>query len=261
MRPIPSGEVNWPHPLYRYGNTFFGESSIHTGVDLSADRGAVVQAAGPGEVIWTGYGLYRGVEDKEDPYGLAIAISHDFGHDGKRLYTIYAHLQSAEVWLGQRVKAGDPIGTVGGTGHASGPHLHFEVRLGENQYFSTRNPELWMVPPEGWGVLAGYVTSTWGEPLAEQLVQIRSIDTENQWRVWTYARETVHPDENYQENFVISDLPAGPYEIKINYVGRSFLSQLFVYPGRTNLVRFKGRNGFLPIPQEVEKQLDEPPIP
>ncbi len=45
LRPIPSGNVNWPHPLYRYGNTFFGEESIHTGVDLDAPRGTPVLAA------------------------------------------------------------------------------------------------------------------------------------------------------------------------------------------------------------------------
>ncbi|MCK4961558.1 MAG: hypothetical protein KAS19_03685, partial [Anaerolineales bacterium] len=59
-RPIPSGEVNWPNQSYRYGSTLFGEENIHTGVDLGADRGTPVLAAGSGEVLWAGYGLYRG---------------------------------------------------------------------------------------------------------------------------------------------------------------------------------------------------------
>jgi hypothetical protein len=259
-RPIPSGEVNWPHPYYRYGSTYFGENSIHTGVDLSADHGAPVVAAGPGEVVWVGYGLYRGIEDPEDPYGLAIAIRHDFGHDGKQLYTVYAHLSDTSVWLGQRVSGGDKIGSVGDTGHATGPHLHFEVRLGTNAYFSTRNPELWMAPPEGWGVLAGWIGDTAGMPLEEEIIYIRSLPDGKQWQVWTYALETVHGDDVYGENFVISDLPAGPYEIRVNYVGKIFTVQIYVHPGMTNLIRFKGRNGFLPVDLS-EIDLRDPPVP
>ncbi len=130
LRPIPSGEVNWPHPLYRYGGTFFGENTVHTGVDLPADRGTPVLAAGSGVVVWEGFGLYRGIDDPDDPYGLAVAIRHDFGYAGQQLYTIYAHMDRSYVWLGQRVEAGQQIGEVGATGRVSGPHLHFEVRQG-----------------------------------------------------------------------------------------------------------------------------------
>jgi murein DD-endopeptidase MepM/ murein hydrolase activator NlpD len=115
------------------------------------------------------------VEDLTDPYGLAVALRHDFGYDVRRLYTVYAHLESTLVWPGQRVEAGEQIGSVGDTGRATAPHLHFEVRLGENRYFDTRNPELWMVPAEGWG--AG---RQGGEHLrhldAGIPVQIRSLD-------------------------------------------------------------------------------------
>jgi murein DD-endopeptidase MepM/ murein hydrolase activator NlpD len=243
-RPIPSGEVNWPHPQYRYGGTFFGEESTHTGVDLGAQRGTPVLAAGAGEVVWTGYGLYRGITDQNDPYGLAIAIRHDFGFDGQLLYTVYAHLETSRVWRGQRVAAGEQIGTVGNTGHASGPHLHFEVRLGENYYFSTRNPELWMVPPEGWGVLAGRIVSTWGRPIPEAKVHVTSVDTGQEWEVWTYALDTVHSDAGYNENFVLGDLPAGPYEISLVYAGKLYRAWLFLLPGQTNFVTFKGQAGF-----------------
>lgn len=244
-RPVPSGDVNWPNPNYRYGSTLFGEMSIHTGVDLGAERNTSVLAAGPGEVVWVGYGLYRGVEDETDPYGLAIAIRHDFGYQGQPLYTVYAHLESISVWLGQHVESGDLLGTVGDTGHAEGTHLHFEVRIGGNRYFNTCNPELWLVPPEGWGVLAGRVMNTSGIPLPEQLVQLRSLESDQVWNVWTYAQDTtIHPDAFYQENFVISDLPAGPYEVRIDFVGRSFTSRFFLYPGQTNVLYFQGRNGF-----------------
>ncbi|OGO18945.1 MAG: hypothetical protein A2Z14_04825 [Chloroflexi bacterium RBG_16_48_8] len=260
-RPIPSGEVNWPNPSYRYGNTFFSDTTVHTGVDLGADQGADVLAAGDGEVIWVGYGLYRGFEDLTDPYGLAIAIRHDFGHKGKQLYTLYAHLEKTIVWLGQRVKVGDKIGTVGITGHTTGPHLHFEVRLGENDYYSTRNPELWMVPPEGWAILAGRVTNSYGHYLMEQLVEITSLVDGQTWTVKTYKHTAINMDDEYKENFVISDLPSGPYEIKINYFGVNMKTQLFLYPGRTNIIHFMGWKGYTLEDALEESVLSEPPVP
>ncbi len=258
-RPIPSGEVNWPNPRYRYGSTLFGEENIHTGVDLGAERGTSVLAAGPGEVVWAGYGLYRGIYDETDPYGLAVAIEHDYGYQGIRLHTVYAHLQSILVWEGQRVQTGEIIGTVGDTGHASGPHLHFEIRLGDNRYWSTRNPELWIAPPIGWGVLAGRLEDTYGNLLKEYLVQIYSIDSGERWDVWTYAEGTIHADDFFRENFVISDLPAGPYEIRVDFAGRSFSTQLYLYPGQTNFIVFRGRNGFNVEPTPTPVDLTNPP--
>lgn len=261
LRPIPSGNVNWPHPLYRYGNTFFGEESIHTGVDLDAPRGTPVLAAAAGQVMTVGFGLYSGLQNPNDPYGLAVSIRHDFGYHGKVLYTVYAHLQETRVWVGQRVDAGEQIGSVGDTGNADGAHLHFEVRLGQDGYFTTRNPELWMVPPEGWGVLAGLVMDSYGRPLAEQLVQIRSLETDKRWEVWAYALDTVHPDESYGENFVISDLPAGPYEVRIDYAGHPYTAQLLLIPGRTNFLTFRGRSGFQLEATAEPARAARPPYP
>jgi murein DD-endopeptidase MepM/ murein hydrolase activator NlpD len=244
-RPIPSNEVNWPNAQYRYGSTLLGFEDLHTGIDMSAARYTQVLATGPGEVVWAGYGLYRGVEDPTDPYGIAVAIRHDFGYEDQLLYTVYAHLGSVEVWRGQRVEMGDVLGMVGETGDSSGPHLHFEVRLGENRYFSTRNPELWIVPPEGWGVLAGRLENTYGRSLLEYLLQIRSLETGQSWNVWSYADEaTLHPDTYFNENFAISDLPAGPYEVQINFAGHTYTAQFYLEPGRVNYIEFHGRNGF-----------------
>ena len=258
-RPIPSGDVNWAHPLYRYGNTYFGEESTHTGVDLGADRGTPVLAAGPGEVVWVGYGLYRQVTALDDPYGLAIAIRHDFGFENQPLFTVYAHLGATTVWLGQRVVTGETIGFVGETGHASGAHLHFEVRLGENRYFSTLNPELWMVPPEGWGILAGRVLDSSGNPIRETLVQITSVDSGRRWDVWTYALETVNVDSTYRESFAISDLPAGAYQVQVAPTGRIYTTTLYVYPGQTNYLVFRTRRGFVIEPTPTAPNYAAPP--
>lgn len=258
-RPIPSGNVNWAHPLYRYGNTYFGEESTHTGIDLGADRDTPVLAAGAGEVVWAGYGLYRGSYDPDDPYGLAIAIQHNFGYEDQPLFTIYAHLGEILVWVGQDVSEGEAIGVVGDTGHADGPHLHFEVRIGENRYFATRNPELWIVPPEGWGVLAGRVMDSQGNLLPEQSIVVRSVQTNQRWEVWTYASETVRSDDELHENFAISDLPGGPYEVTVNYRDGSYTAGLMVRPGQTNFLVFRGNHGFTIEPTPMPPDLSVPP--
>ncbi|NMC79962.1 MAG: M23 family metallopeptidase [Chloroflexi bacterium] len=81
-RPIAADEVNWPLADYRYGGIFFGVDIVHTGVDITAPRGTPVLAAGPGKVVWAGYGLYLGNNNPGDPYGLAVTIRHDFGYQG-----------------------------------------------------------------------------------------------------------------------------------------------------------------------------------
>ena len=179
-RPIAADEVDWPIADYRYGGVFFADV-VHTGVDIPAPVGTPVLAAGPGRVVWAGYGVYRGGTDPTDPYGLAVTIRHDFGYQGQPLYTIYGHLSQIDVAEGQHVETGQAIGLVGETGNVTGPHLHFELRLGENSYFDTRNPELWIVPPIGWGVLVGRVTDTDGELVTGQQIIVTDPDTGQNW--------------------------------------------------------------------------------
>lgn len=244
QRPLATDADAWLHPSYRYGNTHFGEEPTHTGVDIVTDMWTPVLAAGDGVVVWTGYGLYRGIEDETDPYGLAIAIEHEFGYEGEKMFTVYGHLSASQVVRGQPVEVGQVIGKVGNTGEATGPHLHFEVRIGENRYFHTYNPELWMVPQEGTGVLAGRIFDSWNRRLEEYPVRVVNLDTKIEREIWTYAKDTVHPDRFYDENFVMGDLPAGPYEVYINYVGHKFAAQFYLWPGQTNTVTFRGRDGF-----------------
>ncbi|NOY97816.1 MAG: peptidoglycan DD-metalloendopeptidase family protein [Chloroflexi bacterium] len=243
-RPIPADEVNWPLADYRYGGIFFG-STVHTGVDIPAKSGAPILAAGPGTVVWAGWGLYSNwPENKEDPYGLAVAIRHDFGYKDQPLYTIYAHMQRVDVGLGQWVDTGEQIGLVGETGHTTGPHLHFEVRVGENGFFNTYNPELWIAPPQGWGVLVGHVTDTYDRPLHHYTIYVKSYASGRRHTVKTYGPGTVNSDEYYQENMVLSDLAAGWYEITIERNGREEKLQVEIFPGQVTYFTFQGREGF-----------------
>jgi murein DD-endopeptidase MepM/ murein hydrolase activator NlpD len=242
-RPIAADRVNWPHPFYRYGSTYFGLMSIHAGVDLDSPIGTPVYAAGPGVVVWAGYGLYGTDPPEDDPYGLAVAILHDFGYRGQALYTVYGHMSKIHVWVDQHVETGDLIGEVGETGNVTGPHLHFEVRLGKNDYFTSRNPELWLAPPQGWGVLAGRIMDSGGNPLYGQAIIVSSADGRN-FFANSYGPTSVNSDEYYQENMVIGDLPAGVYTIRTYYAGLYFTGSITIRPGLVSYAEFWGLGGF-----------------
>ncbi len=258
-RPIAADEVNWPVADYRYGGIFFSSEIVHTGVDIPAPRFTPVLAAGSGRVVWAGYGLYYGQNNPNDPYGLAVTIRHDFGWQGQRLYTVYAHMERLNVVNGQIVQQGDVLGWVGVTGLTTGPHLHFEVRTDRNSYFTTLNPELWLSPPIGWGVLVGQLRNTNGSLLTEQDVIVRSWKTNQKWTVRSYGKSAVNSDPYYKENLVLSDLPAGDYEIIIDYLGERFTRNMTIMPGRVTYFTFRGELGFqddgLPIP-DVEDLLE-----
>ena len=87
-RPIGADNVNWPLADYRYGGIFFA-NIVHTGVDIPDDKGTPILAAGPGTVVWAGWGLFTEAPlNQDDPYGQAVAIRHDFGYRVQQLYTV-----------------------------------------------------------------------------------------------------------------------------------------------------------------------------
>jgi murein DD-endopeptidase MepM/ murein hydrolase activator NlpD len=242
-RPIAANEINWPLADYRYGGIFLPDV-VHTGIDIPSGVDTPVLAAGAGRVTWTGYGLYRGVEDVTDPYGLAVAIKHDFGYQGNTLYTVYGHLDRIDVLLGQHVEAGDLIGLSGQTGKVTGPHLHFEVRVGRNNYFVSRNPELWLAPPQGWGVLVARVQDSSGDLLASHTINVLLESTGQTWVVKTYGKGTVNSDEYYLENMVLGDLPAGEYVVWLPFEGTTYDLKIEIKPGMVTYFTFRGKRGY-----------------
>ena len=242
-RPIAADQVNWPLADYRYGGVFL-PGVVHTGVDIPAPYGTPVLAAGSGKITWAGYGLYELKEDPNDPYGLAIAIRHDFGYEDATLYTVYGHLSKIFVTKGQNVEAGEVIGLVGDTGKTTGVHLHFEVRLQKNNFYGSRNPELWVVPPQGWGVLAARVLESNGLPLESQSIIVHNLERNQYWEVKTYGKGMTNSDPYYNENMVMGDLPAGDYEIWIDYKGTKYNLPLEIKAGLVAYFTFRGRRGF-----------------
>ena len=244
-RPVAADEINWPLPYYRYGKVEIGEDQPHTGIDISSPSGTPVLATGSGTIVWAGYGLYFGYEEPNDPYGLAIAIEHDFGYDGQPLYTAYAHLSKINFQRGERVEIGQIIGLSGATGNITGPHLHFEVSLGSNDYFHSLNPELWTSPPQGSGVLVGRIMSTGGLMFPAQEIRITSLESGRIWYAESYGTtQVIKQDPNYRENFVLGSIPSGQYEIFIPYEGYNYRFGIEIYPGAISFFVFRGHYGF-----------------
>ena len=107
-----SGIVTSP---YGTGRSYNGGpvTSFHSGTDFALDEGTPVIAANAGRVAYTGELPIR---------GTSVMIDHGAG-----VFTAYHHLQSAAVQPGQAIAAGDLVGFLGGSGLATGPHLHWEV--------------------------------------------------------------------------------------------------------------------------------------
>jgi len=116
--PLPLCPITLVRPLQAPIGSPFGPRGIgfHAGIDLPAPTGTPVGAAGAGRVVFAA----------NDPsgYGKLVEVAHGGG-----VVSMYAHLSSFSVGVGQSVATGTRVGRVGSTGEATGPHLHFEVRV------------------------------------------------------------------------------------------------------------------------------------
>ncbi len=111
------GNLMWPVPSSKKVSSNFGHrwGRKHEGIDIPAREGAPILAVQDGVVVYAGNGL--------GGYGNLIVLGHKNG-----LFSVYAHAQKVFVRKNDRISQGQMIASVGQTGKASGPHLHFELR-------------------------------------------------------------------------------------------------------------------------------------
>ncbi len=249
VRPVDSSANSQDLFYYTFGsNGPADEWRVHHGVDMPNPIGEPIRAGGDGRVVFADNGgvlIETNDIDIYPSYGLVVVIEHDFSYRGQKLYTLYAHMTSILVEDGQYVDSGQIIGLSGGTGDVSGPHVHMEVRLGENKYFHTVNPLLWIAPYQAHGVVAGRVLNQNGVFVDDAVVTLtqhgRAIETTttyidpkrspDQLRDWH-----VVPDPAWYENFVLGDIPAGEYEITVMIYGQRYTESISVAPGTVNFV-------------------------
>jgi murein DD-endopeptidase MepM/ murein hydrolase activator NlpD len=123
LGPVGSYGLQWP--ISGLVTQEFGHDG-HPGIDIAAAYGTPIHAAGTGVVIYASW---------ESGYGNYTCISHGGG-----ISTCYGHQSAIYVSVGQTVQRGQVIGAEGSTGHSTGPHVHFEVRVNGD----VRNPRLFI---------------------------------------------------------------------------------------------------------------------
>lgn len=116
IHPISPADPIWLTSSYGYRkDPFTHRRTAHHGIDLGGPYGLDIHVTGDGTVVKAKMGRYG--------YGREVMVDHGFG-----FITIYAHLQDIHVKVGQKLKRGEVVGTLGNTGRSTGPHLHYEVR-------------------------------------------------------------------------------------------------------------------------------------
>ena len=243
QRPIGSTSKQSIERSYPYGSTLGGMLEIHHGVEFYNAQGTPILAAADGKVVFAGNDKLTLLAWVTGYYGNVVVIEHHFPGFPQTVFTLYGHMYKVDVTVGQEVKAGQQIGQVGATGTARGSHLHFEVRVSNNDYQSNRNPELWLLPLPNTGVLAGRVETAQGE-LVKGTINLQRFENGvlNSLSVAaaeTYAIQThpINSDDVYQENFAVGELPAGDYRLSLLYYGRLYEQVIKIEAGKLTLVK------------------------
>lgn len=236
-RPVAEGGVVWTDKHYPYGGTRGGQLRTHHGVEFNVPYNTEIRAAASGVVQVAGSDAESAYGPHPNFYGNLVVIQHDFRLNGQALFTLYGHLNEVLVSEGQQVDAQDVIGLSGATGVADGPHMHFEVRLGANDYGRTLNPLLWLYPFPERGAVAGRVVWPDGSPVEAAPVSLNRIDGSSPYyATTTYADDTVNGDPGWNENFAIDDVYAGYYEVIVSVGSEKVTVETWVYSYQTSFV-------------------------
>ncbi len=247
-RPFTDEFATWGSWYYPYGTNNNGQYLWHRGIDIQNPEGTPIIAVGDGLVVFAERDDTRAVGPNTDFYGQAVIIQHSRGitttaEPDKTLpvFTLYGHVSKVLVKEGDTVSAGQPIALVGQEGIALGPHLHLEVRLGENSYLATQNPDLWVRPDPGYGIIAGRVIDADGFYVPQQLMVLsRAATPDKFWRqTWTYPDHRYTPDPWLGETFTFADVKAGDYVVKTSFDGQNFSIPVTVRDGEVSFVEIK----------------------
>ncbi|MGW1678446.1 M23 family metallopeptidase [Saccharopolyspora sp. NPDC002376] len=136
-RPVqaPESDAEWVPPTTGEISSEFGDrwGTVHNGVDIANDEGTPIRAASEGVVIDSG---------PASGYGMWIRIQHDGD-----IISTYGHIDSNFAEVGESVRAGEVIATMGNRGQSTGPHLHFQLDVAGRpvdpvQFYADRSAEL-----------------------------------------------------------------------------------------------------------------------
>ncbi|MEM8859306.1 MAG: peptidoglycan DD-metalloendopeptidase family protein [Chloroflexota bacterium] len=240
-KPLPGGGRYLINPTFPYGWDQSGRLVLHNGVDSGGGGlGTELPAVGDGVVVtarsdeneWWGF--------RCNWYGQLVVIELDEKFYGQSVYALYGHVLNIAVEEGDRVRRGETVAEVGFGGAASVPHLHFEVRVGNNDYISTRNPMLWVRPPDSRGVIVGRLVDPSGRPWQGVWISAQSLSEQGVEQItWSYLDDPtslINPDEVYAENFVFNDVLPGNYRLYLEIQGKRYTADVSVDGGEVSTV-------------------------
>lgn len=248
-RPIAPTDNPYIDQTYRYGSTMGGNFQQHQGVEFNNPDGTPVHAIAAGTVVYAG---------RAEAGALTVAIRHDTtvtptGGTPLRIYSVYYHNSALEVQVGDRVPAGQVISRVGNTGRATNDHLHLEVQASPTdsvgaivdslQKFPpyTTNPELWIQPLPGTGIVAGQVFGADGQPIPQARIYgfRKPAPAETPFSYAETYGARAHPHPLYGEHFAVGDVPAGVYTLGTQIGSRKVYRRVRVEPGKLTWVVFR----------------------
>ncbi len=251
-RPIAPTDQPYIDQTYRYGATMGGYFQQHQGVEFNNPAGTPVLAIDAGIVVHAG---------PAEQGSNTIAIRHDSAltvmenGQSRRLtvFSTYYHNSRLLVTVGERVTRGQRIALVGSTGRATNDHLHLEVHAAPTDSARfivdpsvryptyTRNPELWIEPLPGTGIVAGQVWDARGAPVPQARIY-GIVKPEPQETPFSYAEtygEHNHPDPAYGEHFAVSDVPPGEYVLGVEIDHHRIFRRIRVEAGKVTWVEFR----------------------
>lgn len=253
--PMPGAGRVLTNQRFPYGWDENGRLLIHNGVDMAEDLGMPLLAVADGTVIvaQSDYSAWYGW--RCDWYGHLVVIELDERWQDQPVYALYGHVLNLLVEPGERVVRGQPVAEIGFGGAATHPHLHFEVRIGENQFSSTRNPMLWLDPGPTRGVIAGRLVDPEGRPwqgVPLALVNDESGEVSPSWSYLGDPQDLMNPDEGWSENFVFSDVRPGSHQVVTQIQGVEYQVPVQVEPGEVSVVEIVTEGYKTPTPEAAE---------
>jgi len=244
QRPVRPADNPHLDQTYTYGSTMGGNFQQHQGVEFNVPEGTEIRAAGDGVVAFAG---------EAEAGALTVVIRHDQKLDEAFLWTAYYHNVELKVEAGDTVAANDVIALAGNTGRATNDHLHLEVHTTPEDDVRavvdpdvryppfSRNPQLWIKPLPGTGVIAGRVFGSDGEPVPGARIYgvTKPQPIETPFSFAETYEDRAHPDPTFGEHFVIGDVPIGEYVLGVEIEGAKVFRKVAVEEERVTEVEFR----------------------